>query len=109
MGPKGEVLFAWDRVLLASMDAGVLVMGTGTTAHLSCQDKPCHGASVPVLLAGSLESSLLLVRISVLYWVGLGTLPFLSQHASLHLAAVTGSKAYPKGSPPQLRGHPLES
>lgn len=32
---RGEFLFACDRVLLASMGAGVLVTGTGTT-HLSC-------------------------------------------------------------------------
>lgn len=57
--------------------AGVLVTGTGTT-HLSCWDKSYHPASVPVLLAGTWESSFLLVRISVLYWVGLSTLPSLS-------------------------------
>lgn len=66
---RGEFLFACDRVLLASMGAGVLVTGTGTT-HLSCWDKPYHPASVPALLAGPRESSFLLVQIPVLYWVG---------------------------------------
>lgn len=83
MGQGGELLFACD---CAPGRHGC------RTTQVSCQDKLCHLAPVPALLAGALESSFLSSagRASAPSFPSLPSLSF-------HLAAVSGSKACPKG------------